>query len=393
MPRDNSVFIISLGCAKNLVDSEHMLGLLSAKGFEPAPSLEEAGAVVVNTCGFIRDAVEESIGTILEVSRLKSEGRLKRLIVAGCFVQRYGYKLKRELPEVDAWLGTGEIYRIAEIMESRAGTQTFHIGRPTYLADHLVPRVLTTPFYSAYLRVAEGCSHGCTYCLIPSLRGPFRSRSMDSLLTEAKTLAGKGVKELNLIAQDTTMYGRDMGENACLESLLEGLLEIEDLRWIRLLYCYPDMVSDRLLKLMEREEKICPYLDIPLQHVNREILDGMGRDSGGESPGELMDRIRSVKRRISVRTTFMVGFPGETEVMFEELCDFVRSARFDNLGAFAYSPEEGTRAARLARRVEGAEAHRRLEALMKLQGDIAFRNNQRLVGRTLGGSRLSGWAD
>ncbi len=376
------VFLISLGCSKNLVDSEHMLGLIKSKGFDLASSIEDAGVAVINTCGFIQPAVEEAIDTILEMADLKKQGKLKKIVVAGCFVQRYGYKLLREMPEVDGWLGTGEIYRIADIIENEgSGAQgRFFIGRPTYLADHSVPRVRTTPFYSAYLRIAEGCTHRCSYCIIPSLRGPLRSRKMESLITEAEEMAGLGVKEINLIAQDITTYGNDLEAEACLEELLERLANIEGVEWIRLLYCNPKGISDRLLALIESNKAVCPYIDLPLQHVNNKILRAMERDPGKETPRELIDRIRSEGRKISLRTTLMVGFPGETETMFEELYDFVEETRFDHLGVFIFSREQGSVAARFKATVEPEVAQMRLDKIMALQAEIAKEINQQMIG-------------
>jgi len=385
MDTRDKIFLISLGCAKNLVDSEHMLGLLHSRGFEQASRIEDAGIAVVNTCGFIQDAVEEAIDTILEVVDHKREGNLKKLLVTGCLVQRYGYKLRKEIPEVDGWLGTGEIYRIADTIEDECQGESipFLLGTPGYLADHSVPRIQTTPFYTAYLRIAEGCSHRCSYCTIPALRGPFRSREPDSLILEAERLVSGGVKELNLIAQDTTLYGKDLERDICLEGLLEGLLDIKGVKWIRLLYCHPNGISDRLLALIDSEKVICPYLDLPMQHVNREVLRAMERESGGESARELLERIRSKRRRISIRTTFMIGFPGETEKIFQELCDFVRAAQFDHMGAFVFSGEEGTPAARLETTVDLGEAERRLGELMGIQEGVSKKINQRIVGNTL----------
>jgi ribosomal protein S12 methylthiotransferase len=380
---ENKIFFISLGCAKNLVDSEHMLGLLLSEGYALEMDVDKAGIAVINTCGFIQASVEESIDTILEMADLRKNGKLRKLVVVGCFVQRYGYKLKKEIPEVDGWLGTGDIHRISEIIADDSSFAPFSIGRPVYLADHSVPRVQTTPFYTAFLRIAEGCSHRCSYCIIPSLRGPLRSRILESLVTEAVEMAHRGVKEINLIAQDTTEYGRDLDGDVCLEDLLEKLVSIKGLPWIRLLYCHPEGITERLLELMDSEEAICPYLDLPFQHVNPLILNAMGRGSESLAPWKLIERIRSRKRRISLRTTLMVGFPGETDEMFDELYDFVKTARFDHLGVFSFSPEKGTRAARLRQTVNSDVAETRQERLMTLQSQILHELNQALLGKTL----------
>ena len=249
---------------------------------------------------------------------------MKRLIVAGCFVQRYGYKLLQEIPEVDAWVGTGEIDRISQaVTEAKSETTPFFIGRPSRLPDHRLPRIQTTPFYTSYLRIGEGCSHRCSYCIIPNLRGSFRSREMESLLLEAREMAERGVKEINLIAQDTSYYGKDLKNGPFLEDLLEKLADLDDIAWIRLLYLHPQGITERLLDLMESRKRIAPYLDLPLQHSDSRILRAMGRDPGGETPEQLIARIRRRKREMSIRTTLMVGFPGETENMFQQMRDFV----------------------------------------------------------------------
>jgi len=384
--RPEKVLLISLGCAKNLVDSEHMLGLLSRAGYGLARDPEEADLALINTCGFLQSAVEEAVDTILETARLKEKGSLKRLVVAGCLVQRYGYKLEKEIPEVDAWLGTGEIGRVIEILEKGTADETpcSHLSRPDYLADDTVPRFRTTPFYTAYLKVAEGCSHSCSYCIIPHLRGPFRSRTPDSVIREAEKMVAGGVKEISLVAQDTTYYGEDLEPKGTLEGLLEQLTGIEGLQWIRLMYCHPDRVSNRLLALMDSEEKICPYLDIPLQHVNPGILEAMGRGSGGRpSPLELVRRVRSGNRRIHLRTTFMVGFPGESEEIFQELLAFVEETRFEHLGAFVFSPERGSPAYRLKPRVQKEVAKERMSRIMTCQAGISESLNRGLVNQTL----------
>ncbi|MDY6880419.1 MAG: 30S ribosomal protein S12 methylthiotransferase RimO [Thermodesulfobacteriota bacterium] len=379
----DSVFLISLGCAKNLVDSEHMLGMLKACGLDLAVDIEDATIVVINTCGFIESAVQEAVDTILEAADLKKQGRIKRLVVAGCLVQRYGYKLRRGIPEVDGWLGTGEIDQVtrAVLKSDSDDTSPFFIGRPTRFPDHTSSRIQTTPFYTAYLRIAEGCSHRCSYCIIPHLRGTFRSRSADSLVVEARQMAERGVKEINIIAQDTTFFGRDLLEDVSIEDLLERLVRIKGIQWIRLLYCHPDGITDRLLKLIAEEEVICPYLDIPYQHVNKNILKAMGRDISRETPEASIERIRRVVPHIILRSTLMVGFPGEREAEFEELCDFVKEVRFDHLGVFVFSKEKGTPAARLRATVSQKEAEKRLDTVMALQADISKRLNQRMVGR------------
>ncbi len=377
------VFMVSLGCAKNLVDSENMLGLLKERGFSIASSLEEAGIAVINTCGFIQSAVEESIETIFEIIKRKNCGALEKVFVAGCFVQRYGYKLRREIPEVDGWLGTSEIYRITDLLEQKDNSSPSFIGKPKFLADHNTPRIQTTPFYSAYLKISEGCPHKCSFCYIPKIKGGLRSRGIDSLVTEAREMVERGVKEINLVAQDTTMYGRDLEGGMGLEDLLERLLLIRGLCWIRILYSHPSEISDRLLGLMEVEEAICPYLDVPLQHVNKDILKAMGRVLYEGNSMRLIERVRSITRRISIRTTLMVGFPGENDDIYKELYDFVEMASFDHLGAYIFSPEKGTLAARLKGIPDHRIAEERLDAIMRLQANISKKNNQRLVNKTV----------
>ncbi|RJR44274.1 MAG: 30S ribosomal protein S12 methylthiotransferase RimO [Desulfobacteraceae bacterium] len=375
------VFLISLGCAKNRVDSEHMLGLLSRSGHGIVQNLKDADVAVINTCGFIQEAVEEAIGLILEVAGEKKRGRLKRLYVAGCMVQRYGYKLSRELPEVDGWLGTGGIDRIGEVVGGRGSP--FLIEAPGFLADHTTPRVGAAPYYSAYIKIAEGCSHRCTYCTIPKIRGSFRSRAVHSIVHEAEELAARGVVEINLVAQDTTMYGSDLGRGNRLEDLLSALLRIREISWIRVLYSHPDRISEGVLDLLTENERICPYLDIPLQHVNPTVLNRMGRTNGRENPRRMLERIRRREREIALRTTLIVGFPGETDGAFEELSDFVEQSAIDHVGVFVFSPEEGTPAARLDRRVERKVAEERRDRIMKIQSGVSRRRNRVYIGRTL----------
>ena len=377
----HDIYFISLGCPKNLVDSEHMLGYLNQGGYRCTDSIERASICIINTCGFIQEAVEESIDTILEAAELKSQGSLEKLVVTGCMVQRYGYKLRREIPEVDAWLGTNEFARILDIVDTDGSEDKspFFISRPLYLADHTAPRLLSTPFYTAYIKIAEGCSHRCSFCTIPAIRGPFRSRSIESVETEAASLVEHGVREINLVAQDTAMYGRDQGFS--LEDLLERLVTINGLDWIRILYCYPDGVSERLLDMMDSEEKICPYLDIPLQHINRDILVSMRRPPVSETPWELVNRIRKHRRKISLRTSLMVGFPGETKDAFNELYSFVNDARFDHLGVFVFSKEEGTAAARMKNHVNPEVAIQRKDMILSLQAKISEEINRELIGK------------
>jgi len=384
MNETNSLFLISLGCAKNRVDSEYMLGLLRREGYEPVADIEKAGCVVINTCGFLQEAVQEAIDTILDTARYKETGGLKKLVVAGCFVQRYGYKLRNEMPEVDGWLGTGEFHRIADVLrDSDSDAAPMLISRPDFPADHNLPRAQTTPFYTAYLRIAEGCANRCSYCLIPKIRGPFRSRTMDALMAEASDMAVRGVKEINLVAQDTSRYGEDIyGESRILE-LLEGLCTIKEIRWLRLLYFHPNRLTERLLDFIDANESIVPYLDLPFQHSDRDILKAMRRDPGEKMPLDLLRMIRNREREIYVRTSLMVGFPGETELMFQGLCDFVQTAQFDHLGVFTFSAEKGTTAARLSQQVEIDIAQKRQEKLMAIQADISKQKNHRMVGRIL----------
>ena len=381
MKPKRKVCVISLGCAKNLVDSEHILGWLAEKKYRLVGTLEEADIAVINTCGFIRPAVEEAIQTILEVSERKEKGELQKLFVVGCFVQRYGYKLREEMPEVDGWAGPGEIHRIAELLQggSRKG-KPFLINRPTFLPDHRTPRVQATPAFSAYLKIAEGCSHRCSFCIIPQLRGPFRSRSLESLVEEAVQMGERGVQEVNLIAQDTTMYGRDLRRGYQLEDLLEKLIQIRGIPWIRVLYSYPERITDRLLELMESPSSLCPYLDIPIQHVDPGILRAMGRGMDEAKVWQLIERIRSTNERISLRTTVMVGFPGETESAFKRLLGFVKNAEIDHLGAFVFSPEKGTAAFRMKNQVEPAVAERRRDRIMRLQAKISRKKNEGKIG-------------
>jgi len=380
----SKAFFINLGCVKNLVDSEYILGRIKEQGYDIVDDPLDADIAIVNTCAFIRPAVEESIDTILELARLKGKGHLTYLVVVGCFVQRYGRKLLREIPEVDGWLGTGQIYRIGEILNDRgADTPIFFIDRPRFLTDHKAPRAQTTPFYSAYLKIAEGCSHHCSYCIIPSLRGSFRSRTIDSLFIETKNMVERGVKEINLVAQDTTSYGHDLYPPRTFEDLVEKLITISGLHWLRILYAHPYHLTEKLLELIDSEEVLCPYLDVPIQHINPDILRAMGRPLQAESIPQLVERLRKRSRKITLRTTVMIGFPGETEEQFKELCNFIQEAKFERLGVFAFSPEKGTHAARLKNSIPQNVVKDRVQELIEIQADISRNSNKELVGKTV----------
>ncbi len=368
------VGIVSLGCAKNLVDSERMWGVLQREGHELVHP-EEAEVVVVNTCGFLGDAVRESVEAIVEAAGLKESGRCRRLVVTGCLVERYGDELRRELPEVDVFCGTGPTPPLEVLLGGPAAATARHPYDPD------APRALLTPPWTAYLKVSEGCSRSCSFCVIPSLRGPMRSRTPDDLAAEAERLAGGGVKELNLVAQDLTSYGRDIGSS--LEELLGRLCRIEGVRWIRLLYCYPWGFTPALLDTIASEEKIVNYVDVPLQHINDRILGLMNRKTTSTGLRQLVSTLRERIPRLTLRTTFIVGFPTETEREFRELLDFVEEAHFERVGVFTYSHEEGTAAAALEDNVPPEEKEERRERLMELQASISQRHNAALVGEEL----------
>jgi ribosomal protein S12 methylthiotransferase len=374
--------IISLGCARNLVDSEVMAGLLHQDGYDMVPKPEEADIVLVNTCGFIDAAKSESLDTILEVSRLKHAGKLRKLVVAGCLSQRYPTELANELPEVDLFIGTGEVPRISEILRSHPGERHCRqdIGVPHYLYDHTTPRLRSAPSHSAFLKVSEGCDHKCAFCIIPQLRGPHRSRSIESVVREATLLAQTGVKEINLIAQDLTAYGRDRRDGTTLQALLQELARVPEIFWIRLLYAYPNYLDAPLLELIRSSEKICKYVDIPFQHVNGGILRAMRRGKAGSAVRETVKILRAAIPDITLRTSLIVGFPGETEVEFQELLDFVEEVKFERLGVFKYSEEEGTAAVRMAHKVSAAEKERRWQELMDVQANLSRKKNEALIG-------------
>lgn len=373
--------IVSLGCARNLVDSEVMAGVLRQAEYEVVSEAAEADIVLVNTCSFIDAAKEESIDAILEVAKLKEEGRLRTLVVAGCLPQRYADDLARELPEVDLFIGTGEVPRIAEILKShRPNKKRLYVGLPSYLYDHATPRLRATASHTAFVKVSEGCDHKCAFCIIPELRGPHRSRAIASVVDEATALARDGVKEINLIAQDLSAYGRDRRDGTTLYGLLRELDTVPGVEWIRLLYAYPNFLDDALLDLIRESRKICKYIDIPFQHASRRVLTRMRRGKSGSAVREAIAKLRGAIPGITLRTSMIVGFPGETEEDFRELLDFVEEAEFERLGVFKYSTEEGTAAALMERQVPEDVKERRWQELMELQAEISRKKNEALIG-------------
>jgi ribosomal protein S12 methylthiotransferase len=376
-----TICLVSLGCPKNLVDSEVILGLLSKEGYSLTTNPSEAEIIIVNTCSFIEDATKESIETILQYAHYK-EGRCHRLIVSGCLPQRYGKVLERELPEVDLFVGTGSFQTLPQILAQRSKRKSF-LSQSSFLYDEETPRILSTPPFIAYLKIAEGCSKTCTFCTVPRIRGPYRSRELRSLLEEANRLADQGVQELILIAQDTTAYGEDLRDGTNLEKLLRGLVKVEGLHWIRILYSYPkeNYFTEGLLELVVQEKKICPYLDLPVQHIDDDILKRMGRRSKSREIRNLLHKIRSFLPEISLRTSLIVGFPGEGEDQFKTLLDFVGEIQFNHLGAFKYSPEEGTPAFRLPDSISETMKEERLRTLMNLQKTISLKKYQEMVGK------------
>jgi ribosomal protein S12 methylthiotransferase len=428
------VGFVSLGCPKNLVDSEVMMGLLASGGARITSSAEEADVIVVNTCSFIDTAKQESVNTILEMARHKTAGRAKKLVVAGCLVERYRDEIQKNIPEVDAVVGTGELEQIlaaagietgkagrsanaespfvilnpvpglsaSQSLKSGAGSRAARAegdareasGRfsrnewdgaiadlPNYLYDETTPRVLATPKSSAYIKIAEGCDHPCGFCIIPQLRGKFRSRRFESVIAEAEQLAARGVREITLIGQDTTCYGEDLGLKDGLALLLEHLAGIEDLRWVRFLYAYPNKITGRLLATIAAREKICSYIDVPLQHASAQVLKRMKRGAGARIFLKSIEQMRRTIPNLTLRTSFIVGFPGETEQDFQELCEFVQEAQFDWLGVFSYSDEEGSAAFHLEQKVPRRQIEARRRKLMQIQRQISKKNKRRLIGR------------
>jgi ribosomal protein S12 methylthiotransferase len=405
------VGFVSLGCPKNLVDSEVMMGMLARGGAELTTRAEDADVIVVNTCSFIESAQQESINTILEMAGLKTGGRAKKLVVAGCLVERFRDQIRKDIPEVDAVVGTGELEKIlaatgiapaparndspfvvlpsrpegdARAAQGRFSRESWDgaIGDlPNYLYDETTPRILATPRHMAYIKIAEGCDHPCTFCIIPQLRGQFRSRRFASVIAEAERLAQAGVREIVLIGQDTTCYGEDFGLKDGLALLLEKLAAIEDLRWVRFLYAYPNKITGKLLETIASHEKICSYMDVPLQHASASALKRMKRGGGADVFLRSIAKMRRVIPDLTLRTSFIVGFPGETETEFEELCDFVREAQFDWMGAFSYSDQEGAGAYALDKKLSPREIERRRKHLMGIQRQISKKKKKALIGR------------
>ena len=377
-----NILFISLGCDKNLVDSEVMLGLLDKKGYQIVDSEEDADIIVVNTCCFIHDAKEESIQTILEMAEYKKEGKLKALIVTGCLAQRYQQEIIDEIPEVDAVLGTTSYDHIVEaVEEALAGNGHVVLEDVDALPDVKEKRLVTTGGHYAYMKIAEGCDKHCTYCIIPKLRGNYRSVPMEKLLAEAKDLADQGVKELILVAQETTVYGKDLYGEKSLHKLLRELCKISGIQWIRILYCYPEEIYDELIQTIKEENKVCHYLDLPIQHASDAVLKRMGRRTSKAQLVEIIEKLRKEIPDISLRTTLITGFPGETQEQHEELKDFVDEMVFDRLGVFTYSPEEDTPAATMTEQIPEEVKEDRQAELMELQQEIAFDLAEDMVGR------------
>ncbi len=375
--------MVSLGCPKNQMDAELMLAKLEKAGYEITAESGLADVVIVNTCGFIEDAKRESIDNILEFAQLKKEGQIKRIIVTGCLAERYQQELVKELPECDSVLGLGANGDIVEAVQKVTDGESVHRFPPKECWSLEGDRLQTTPHFFAYLRIADGCDNRCTYCAIPLIRGGLTSRPMENVLAEAAKLVADGVKELVLVAQDTTIYGKDLYGEVRLPALLRELCRIDGLKWIRLLYCYPEHITDELLEVMATEEKVLPYMDMPLQHASGKVLRAMNRPGDRASLTALVKRIRDKVPNITLRTTVMTGFPGETKQDFEELCTFIQDAQFERLGCFAYSAEEGTPAAVLPDQVPEKTKCRRRDIVMEEQSRISDRYNEAMIGKTL----------
>lgn len=379
----NKIAMIGLGCPKNQVDGEIILSSLQKGGFEITGEIEGADVVIVNTCGFIDDAKKEAIDTILYVAEMKEQGLVKGLVVTGCLAQRYKDEISMEIPEVDAVVGIGANGDIAEICKDVIKGKKVNAFPSKYCLSLEGDRILTTPSHYAYLKIAEGCSNCCTYCAIPSIRGKFRSREMENIIAEAKSLAENGIKELVVVAQDTTRYGIDLYGEYKLAALLRELCRIDGIEWIRILYCYPECFTDELIEVMASEDKICNYIDLPLQHADGDVLKRMNRTGDEESLTELIGKIRAKIPDVVIRTTFITGFPGETEDNFETLSRFINNVRFDRLGCFAYSPEEGTFAAKMDNQIDDEVKNHRSEIIMQQQYEIFASKQESKIGTVM----------
>jgi ribosomal protein S12 methylthiotransferase len=378
------VGFVSLGCPKNLVDSEVMLGTLAQQGYSITAQKEDADVIVVNTCGFIDSAKKESIDTILEMAGLKTQGNCKKLVVAGCLAERYRSEILKEIPEIDFIFGPDELGRVLEAVQLDPADAVPDVSIDAlYTSKEVptIPRILTTPPYLAYLKISEGCDHVCTFCAIPSFRGRFRSRTVADLVAESRRLAEQGVRELVIVSQDTMAYGKDLGQANGITTLLRELARIDGLKWVRFLYCYPNMVSDELVRLVAEEERLCKYFDIPYQHASRPVLDRMKRGGNRDIYERQIDGIRKLMPGAGIRTSFIVGFPGESDSDFAEVLTFMKNVQFDNVGVFLYSDEEGTGAFDLDGKIARSTATRRRNRLMKEQARISTQRLRGMVGR------------
>lgn len=378
------VKVVTLGCEKNLVDSEIMSGLIHGRGYELVEAPEEATVIIVNTCGFIDAAKEESVNTILDMADLKETGRLKALIVSGCLTQRYKRQLMEEMPEIDGIVGTGDFHHINDIVnEALRGKKPVKVGNPVFDYEQELPRKVATPRYTAYVKIAEGCDNACTFCSIPIMRGKFRSRSIESIVAEVERLAEQGVREVSLIAQDSTNYGTDLYDGFMLPALLNRVSEVEGISWVRLHYAYPGFFTDELIETIASNPKICKYIDMPLQHSEDGILKRMRRPGRQRDARELIAKIRARMPEAAIRNSIIVGFPGETEEDFNRLCEFVRDMKFDRLGVFSYSCEEGTPASRLPDQVPDDVKEWRANTLMEVQREVSKNLGGKYIGKVI----------
>ncbi|MFD0711342.1 30S ribosomal protein S12 methylthiotransferase RimO [Paenibacillus sp. GCM10027626] len=378
------VKVLTLGCEKNLVDSEIMSGLIDERGYRLVDQADDATVIIVNTCGFIDAAKEESVNTILDMAEFKQTGRLKALIVSGCLTQRYKQQLMEEMPEIDGIVGTGDFHHIVDIVEEALhGKKPIKVGNPVFDYEQKLPRLVTTPRYTAHVKIAEGCDNACTFCSIPIMRGKFRSRSIESIVDEVRTLSAQGVREISLIAQDSTNYGTDLYDKFMLPELLNRVSEVEGIVWVRLHYAYPGFFTDELIETIATNPKVCKYVDMPLQHSEDSILKRMRRPGRQRDARELIAKIRARIPDVALRTSIIVGFPGETEEDFERLCEFVREMKFDRLGVFTYSSEEDTPAVRLPNHISDEVKEWRSNTLMEIQREVSKHNSGKYIGREI----------